>query len=103
MAMSRQTHMDIIDGWIATNNWTAARFDRRMGFSAGYTSKIISDHQRLTSKVALQIEQETGLDALDLMFRQTEYELEIEREKVNRKRSLIEHEQPLSASQREFG
>lgn len=77
------THMDVIDGYLAKTGMKSYLFDNLIGTNRGVTSKIVNGNQILKPKVALRIEQATGLDAADLLCRQAKWQLKQLRETIN--------------------
>lgn len=77
------THMDVIDGYLATNRIKYCRFDDMIGLRHGTTTEIVLGLLPLKPKVALRIEQATGLDAADLLCRQAKWQLQQLRERNN--------------------
>lgn len=77
------THMDVIDGYLATNRIKYCRFDDMIGTRHGVTQHIVNGTRELKPRVALRIEQATGLDAADLLCRQAKWQLEQLRERAN--------------------
>lgn len=70
------THMDVIDGYLATHRLKYCRFDDMIGTRHGVTQQIVAGTRELRAKVAVRIEQLTGLDAADLLYRQVQWQLE---------------------------
>lgn len=77
------THMDVIDGYLATNRIKYCRFDDMIGTRHGVISAIVNGASELRPEVALRIEQVTGLDAQYLLHRQVNWKIKQLRERAN--------------------